>query len=309
MNDMDCSPVNILTLDIEDWSQSSPEVFDNPRTLPIPPPTIRAVANTRRLLKILQEHKTRATCFILGSLAEAYPSLISEIRDCGHEIASHGYYHFPVYRLKPDEFKADVAASLEHLERITGEKIKGYRAPYFSITGGTEWALRILADLGIEYDSSVFPLNRRYYRIPGWGGAQHAPRYPRLLGLGERRLLELPPTTVRIMGQNLPFAGGAFLRFLPISLFRQAIRFTNQNGYPGILYLHPHDLDNQHLRCSSFGTPFRKRLLRWGLNAGRGSNERKLRELLSEFSFTSVREWLDSNANQSLSRRAVSQAR
>jgi peptidoglycan/xylan/chitin deacetylase (PgdA/CDA1 family) len=158
--------INILTLDIEDWQQSSPEVFSAAGIPEISLPTLRTVDNTRRLLKILRECGARATCFILGSVADTYPALVREIHESGHEIASHGYHHLPIHVFKPEEFKEDVARSLDSLEQIIGEKIKGYRAPYFSIMRGTRWALPILADLGLQYDASLFPINRRYYRFP-----------------------------------------------------------------------------------------------------------------------------------------------
>jgi polysaccharide deacetylase family protein (PEP-CTERM system associated) len=284
--------INILTLDIEDWAQSSPEVFSATGIPKFSIPTLQTVHNTRRLLKILDEYKMRATCFVLGSVAETYPTLVCEIRDSGHEIASHGYHHLPIQRLKPEEFKADVTRSLECLERITGEKVRGYRAPYFSITRSTRWALPILADLGLEYDASIFPLNKRYYRFPWWDGAQDAARFPNTLTLGNRLLFELPPTTVRILGQNLPLAGGAFLRLLPLSLFRWAIRNANRCGYPSIFYLHPHDLDVHYLHGLTSDTTPKRRLLQWGLCVGRSGNERKLRRLLAEFPFTSISEWM-----------------
>ncbi len=286
---------NILTLDIEDWSQSSPEMFSAVSMARLSTPTMRAVTNTRRLLRILDEYKARATCFILGSIAETFPSLVGEIHDSGHEIASHGYYHLPIHLLKPEEFQADVARSLECLRRITGEKIRGYRAPWFSITRSTEWALPILADLGLEYDSSQFPLHNRYYRFPGWDGAQDADRFPSRLAFGDRRLLELPLTTARILGQNLPLAGGAYLRFLPLSLFKWAIRNANRRGHPSIFYLHPHDLDTQDLKEPMHKATLKGRLVQWAMCAGRSSNERKLRKLLAEFSFTSIHEWLNNN--------------
>lgn len=294
---MDSVAKNILTLDIEDWCQSSPEVFSGNGSFSRSAPGMRVVANTRKLLKILREYKAGATCFVLGSLADAYPSLVSEILDSGHEVASHGYHHLPVYMLKPEEFRADVARSLERLERINGERIRGYRAPYFSITADAKWALPILADLGIEYDSSVFPLHRRYYRIPGWAGAQDEPRYPGTVEFGDRILLELPPTTVRIMGQNLPFAGGTYLGLLPLNLFKRAIRRINQHRHPGIFYLHPHDLDAMDLRRHASDATLKKQLWQWGLSASRGGNERKLRKLLSEFSFTSIRDWMNGDTD------------
>jgi polysaccharide deacetylase family protein (PEP-CTERM system associated) len=258
---------------------------------------MRAVTGTRRLLRILDERKTRATCFVLGSFAEANPALVTEIRDSGHEIASHGYDHRPVYSLTPEEFKADVVRSIECLERITGEDVKGYRAPYFSITRGTRWALAILADLGLEYDASLFPLHRRYYRLPGWEGAHHEERFPCTLAFGDRCLYELPATTVRLMGQNFPLSGGGFLRLLPLGLFRWAIRSANSCGHPAVFYLHPHDLDVEDLRRPVPDATVKKRLLRWGLRIGRGRNEWKLRELLAVFPFTSIREWMNSDSS------------
>jgi polysaccharide deacetylase family protein (PEP-CTERM system associated) len=296
MADGDRRVSNILTLDIEDWRQSSPEVFSaSGASLASSAPGARVLQNTRKLLRILGEHKARATCFVLGSVAEAFPDLVREIQDAGHEIASHGYHHLPVYFRKPEEFKADVARSLECLENVIGKKVRGYRAPYFSITRGTRWALPILAQLGLEYDASFFPLHRRYYRFPGWEGAEDAERFPFRLAFGDRHLLELPITTARVLGQNLPISGGVFLGFVPPGLFRWCIRKTNRLGHPAILYLHPHDLDLEELRRPRPEAALRKRLFQKGLNIGRRRNEEKLRRLLSEFYFTSIHEWLKGN--------------
>jgi len=256
---------------------------------------VRAVTNTRRLLKIISEHGARATCFVLGSVAESYPTLVREIHEAGHEIASHGYAHRPIYWLNAEEFRNDVRRSLESLEHITGERVRGYRAPYFSLTSRAIWALPILAELGLQYDASIFPLRSRYYRFPGWDGAGDAPRFPCMLDLGESRLLEVPAMTVRIWGQNLPLAGGAFLRLVPLGLFRWAIRSANRVQHPAVFYLHPHDLDARDLRGSFPDETLKRRLTRWGWRVGRSGNERKLRKLLAEFSFTSIREWMEAN--------------
>jgi polysaccharide deacetylase family protein (PEP-CTERM system associated) len=301
--DRECrSSANILTLDIEDWCQSSPQALSG-GGMPHPPaPTMRAVDNTRRLLRILDEYKTRATCFVLGSLAEAYPEIVREIHDSGHEIASHGYHHLPVYFHKPEEFRTDVARSLECLERIIEEKIRGYRAPYFSITRGARWALPILADLGLEYDASLFPLHSRYYRFPGWEGAQGGERFPSPLMFADKCLLEVPVTTVRILGQNLPLGGGAFLGLLPLSLFRWAIQSANRSGHPSIFYLHPHDLDDQDLHRHDI--TLKDRIFQRALRGSRSRNEGRLRRLLAEFPFTSIHEWMRSNPVQAEARRS-----
>ena len=154
---------NIMTVDVEDWYQSSLDVLGPEHTnLPRPVfPSDRVVINTRRLLNIFDEYNVKATCFILGTVAETYPNLVREINDSGHEVATHGYGHDLVYKLDPKQFQDDLKRSINLLKSITGKKVNGYRAPYFSITKESEWALDVLAELDIEYDSSIFPIRRK----------------------------------------------------------------------------------------------------------------------------------------------------
>ena len=285
---------NILTIDVEDWGQSAPDVYYPAlaTTREMVPPTERVVTNTRRLLGVLAELGVRTTCFVLGSVAERFPGLVREIAAAGHEVASHGYGHRPVYAQTPEAFREDVRRSLDALQDALGHPVRGYRAPYFSITRQSQWALPILAELGFAFDASLFPCHPFYYRFPGWRGWPHAERYPHVLNVGGRLLHEVPTTTVSVLGQHLPFAGGAYLRFLPLGFFRQAVREANGHGYPAVLYLHPHDLDWEELRQPVPGENLRIRFLRWFLNAGRTRNAQRLRRLVEGYTFTTIGEWL-----------------
>lgn len=280
---------NILTLDIEDWYQSSVDILGPEHASVRRPisPTICVVANTRRLLSILAEHGVLATCFVLGSVAESFPDLVEQIHCAGHEIATHGYGHELVYNLMPEQFRADLQRSIELLERITGEPVRGYRAPYFSITRRSEWAFEILAEQGIEYDSSIFPIRRGLYGFPGWDGLPHWVQTPR------RPVFELPISTLSILGQNLPFCGGGYFRLLPYGLVREAVQATNRLGQPAVFYLHPYELDSEELSHPLPGETRKTRWVRFTQGLNREKTESKLRRLLADFDWTSVRAWME----------------
>jgi len=276
---------NILTLDIEDWYQSSLALLDVADRGPVPP-TERVVTNTRHLLHILAEYGVHATCFVLGAVAETYPDLVREIHASRHEIATHGYGHDLVYKLRPEEFRADVRRSLELLENILGEKVRGYRAPYFSITRASEWALEVIAECGIEYDSSIFPIRRKLY---GFAGRES---FPHNIPTAVRDLCEFPISTVSLMGQELPIGGGGYFRLLPYSLIRQAIRAINRQGQPAVFYLHPYELDVEELRNPLPGETWKTCFVRLSQGLNREMTEAKLRRLLVDFEWTSVTEWM-----------------
>lgn len=285
---------NLLTLDIEDWCQSSTDLLAAADGRPRPlPPSRRVLDNTRLLLRLLAAHGARATCFVLGTVAETYPQLVREIREAGHEVATHGYGHHPVYRLGREEFAADLDRSIDALEAVTGERVIGYRAPYFSVTPSQPWVFEVLAERGLEYDSSTYPIHRSLYGCyPGWKGGS-TERLPHRMELSSgRSLVELPCSTVRWAGQNLPVGGGGTLRLVPARLVCAAIRHLNNSGSPAVIYLHPFDLDAQELRGPRPDEPWKTRVLRWALNFNRAGNEAKLGRLLTEFRFTSIAEAL-----------------
>lgn len=295
--DRDKRPLeNILTVDIEDWCQSAPEILLGGRRSAQPARGV--LDSTQRLLRILEAHGARATCFILGSLADDFPGLVREIAGAGHEVAAHGYRHRPVHEMTRPQFIEDVLRCRRTLEDIAGVPVTGYRAPYFSITGRSLWALEALADIGMEYDASLFPLHRRYYRTSGRENADELGRYPAPLHLKNKTLFEFPATTLRLARQNLPAAGGVFFCLLPYALFARAVRQANAGGHPAVIYAHPHDIDPAPLLTPAPQAGLRGKLLRRALAAGRRRAAPRLRRLLSEHRFVSVREWMASAAGR-----------
>jgi polysaccharide deacetylase family protein (PEP-CTERM system associated) len=204
----------------------------------------RVVANTQRVLDLFDKYNVKGTFFFVGWLAKKYPELARDIHARGHELACHSFWHRTVYSLTPNEFREDTRAAVHAIEDAIGTKIYGYRAPSWSITKKCLWALDILAEEGFTYDSSIYPIHHDLYGVPG---AQRFP-YKHQLEHGQS-LSEFPPTTVRLLGQNLPGAGGGYLRFLPLAythwVFRQ---FEEKYNERVVVYLHPWELDPEQPR-------------------------------------------------------------
>lgn len=241
----------------------------------------RVVANTRRILGLLEEFGVRATFFVLGWVADRHPELVAEIAAGGHEVASHGHWHELVYRQTAAEFAEDLEQALGALGRAApGLRIVGYRAPSFSITKQSLWALDVLRDHGFQYDTSIFPIgfHDRY-------GMRDAPRFAHRAGNG---LWEIPPSTVRMGAQNWPVAGGGWFRALPLWITREAVRRIHREGQPAVVYLHPWEFDPEQPRLRN--APWRSRLRHY-VNLGR--TEGRLRALLREFDFGPVRQAFD----------------
>jgi polysaccharide deacetylase family protein (PEP-CTERM system associated) len=232
----------------------------------------RVVANTQRILRLLAEFDLHATFFILGWIADRHPELVSDIAARGHEIATHGYWHEIVYRQTPAEFAADLRQSLDAIKRACGLQPVGYRAPSFSITKQSLWALKVMRDHNLQYDSSIFPLaaHDRY-------GIRNANRFAyRVHG----ELWEFPVSTIRLGQQNCPVAGGGYFRLFPLWLTRYAIRHLNDSGQPAVVYLHPWEFDPDQPRV-----PNAPRLSRFRHYVNIGKTESRLRTLLGEFQF------------------------
>lgn len=273
--------INALSIDVEDWFQVSDfeEKVKRPDWAQYEG---RVVQNTARLLELLRQYQVRATFFILTWNAERFPELVQQIDEDGHEIATHGYHHHLIYEQTPDEFRADVVRSLHILQGLTGKKILGYRAPSFSITRQSLWALDVLLDLGLAYDSSIFPIRDPLY------GISHSDRFPYVIRDKDgRRLVEFPMSTVQLRRWNLPLGGGAYLRLLPYQYFRWGINQLNRQGRPAIVYLHPWEIDPGQPRLRVRGKRgYSSHYLR--LQAMEG----KLRRLLDDFRFAPIREVL-----------------
>ena len=240
----------------------------------------RVAANVDRLLHLLAPQRVRGTFFILGIVAERTPSVVKAIAAAGHEVASHGWDHRRVTELSREEFRSSVRRTKELLEQMTAAPVLGYRAPSYSIVAGREWALDVLAEEGYRYDSSLFPVRRPGY---GYAGARRDPHW---LERPAGRLAELPPATWRVLGANLPAAGGAYFRIFPYSLVRSALRQCEGRGVPGVFYLHPWEVDPDQPRLP---VSLSARLRHY---TGLRRTVPRLQRLLAEFQFTAIADGL-----------------
>lgn len=264
---------NAMTVDVEDYFQVSAfaDRVDRTDWAGI---SCRVERNTEAVLQIFSDKGISATFFTLGWVAERYPMLIRRIVESGHELASHGFAHFRIYEQKPEQFRDDVKRTKCLLEDTGGQEIVGYRAASFSLNSDTLWAADILAEEGYRYSSSVYPIHHDHYGMP------EAPRFPFRHESGGR-LLELPISTVRVLGHNLPCGGGGYFRLLPYELFRLALRRVNtKDREPCIFYFHPWEIDAEQPRIDNL--PLKTRFRHY-TNLAR--MERRLRALLSDFSW------------------------
>jgi polysaccharide deacetylase family protein (PEP-CTERM system associated) len=265
--------VNAMTIDVEDYFHVS--VFDGvlPRTEWERLET-RVASNTDRLLDLFAEHHVTATFFVLGWVAERRPDLVRRIAAAGHEVASHGYAHRLIYDQTPAAFRDDVRRAKALLESVSGQPVLGFRAPSYSVTPSSLWALDILIEEGYTYDASIFPIRHDRYGIP------LAPRHPFVLERHGRTLMEAPASTVRVGPLNLPIGGGGYFRILPYAWTRWGIARVNRvEGRPAIFYLHPWEIDpgQPTLRAGALGRFRHYRNL--------ADTERRLRRLLADFRF------------------------
>ncbi|MBI2216431.1 MAG: DUF3473 domain-containing protein [Candidatus Rokubacteria bacterium] len=268
--------LNALSFDIEEYFQVEalrglvrPRDWDRLES--------RVAPVTLRLLDVLERHRVTATFFVVGWVAERQPELVREIARRGHELGCHGYAHLPVYAMEPETFREDLRRAKRTIEDAAGEPIIGYRAPTCSIVRETLWALPVLAEEGFRYDSSIFPIHHDRYGIPD------ADRFPHRVSAPGADLVEFPLTTVRLAGQNLPCCGGGYFRLLPYPVVRAALRRVNEReGMPGMVYLHPWELDPDQPRFALRGLA----AFRHYVNLRHTAD--KLERLLDDFAFGPV---------------------
>jgi polysaccharide deacetylase family protein (PEP-CTERM system associated) len=276
--------INALTFDVEDYFhvQAFADVIPTADWGQYP---LRVEHNTYRLLELLERRRIHATFFILGWVAERCPSLVRDIFKAGHEIGSHGYSHQMISRGDEKTFRSDLKRAKSILEDQIGVNIKCYRAPSYSITSNTLWALEVLAQLGFEYDSSIFPVHHDSYGMPG------APRFPHYQFLRDgTRILEFPPSTLPAWGINLPVAGGGYFRLLPYKVTAWALRRINKKeNQPALVYFHPWEIDPEQPRIAA---PWRSRFRHY---QNLQSTEDKLTRLLDDFSWASMSEVLSAS--------------
>lgn len=275
---MNGSLLNAMTIDVEDYYHVTAfsQCIDRCEWDSYTP---RVVDNTLRLLDLLDQNEVSATFFVLGWVAERNPELVREIVQRGHELACHGYSHELIYKQTAGEFREDLHRAKSLLEDMAGAAVHGYRAPSYSITARSLWALDILIEEGFEYDSSIFPVHHDTYGIPD------AKRFPHVI---ERRcgtILEFPPTTFRLSlpGKclHVPISGGGYLRLFPLQLIRKALRHVNgKEGQPVSVYVHPWEIDPEQPRVK--GAPAKSRFRHY---VNLDTTESKVCRLLSEFRF------------------------
>ena len=236
---------NYLTIDVEDYFQVA--AFENViKSDDWNSFDVTVERNTDIILETLALEDIHATFFIVGWIAERYPTLVEKIVAQGHEVGCHSYMHRKVYDFTPDEFRQDTKRCKEILEGITGSPVTGYRAPSYSITKKSLWALPILEELGFRYDSSIFPIYHDTYGIPD------SPRFA--YKIPEHNLIEYPISTSLFWGRKVPVAGGGYFRLFPYWFTQRGLRRINEKeSQPFIFYLHPWEIDPSQPRINSAG--------------------------------------------------------
>lgn len=268
---------NYLSIDVEDYFQVSafegvarPEDWHGQES--------RVEKNTGKILQLLAERGIKATFFVVGWVAERYPQLVKDIATGGHEIGCHSYLHRRIYTLTKEEFREDTRKAKMILEEISGQSVFGYRAPTYSITKKSLWALAILHELGFRYDSSIFPIHHDMYGIPD------APRFP--YALPEHDMMEYPISTALFLGRKIPVAGGGYFRLFPYWFSRAALRrINNREGAPFIFYLHPWEVDPDQPRFTHASA-----LSRFRHYNNLHKTEERFKKLLNDFTFGPIAE-------------------
>ncbi len=234
INDKKSRP-NVFTVDVEDYFHVS-AFADRIQTSDWDSYECRVEANTHRILDLAARHDVHGTFFILGWVADRYPELVLDIRNAGHEIGCHSYWHQLIYELGPEKFRDDLVRARDLLQDITGDSITLYRAPSFSVTHKSMWALDILVEEGFTVDSSIYPVRHDRYGIPD------APVVPYEIQTEAGPIIEFPGTVCAVGGLNVPVGGGGYFRLFPWWLMRRLLQRVNRERQFNF-YIHPWEVD------------------------------------------------------------------
>lgn len=265
--------MNTLTFDIEEWFHLLD--FDATRTeAEWGRHEVRIYENVERLFRILEETDTKATFFVIGWIARTYPDLVRRIAE-KYQVGSHTMSHQLVWQQSREAFREDVSSSIKLLEDITGKKVECFRAPGFSIRESEAWAFETLYDLGIRYDSSVFPAPASHGGMPSFGKA-----VPSLVEVGGVQMKEFPIPFHSVLRQHIVFNGGGYFRLMPYGIIR---KWTQECGDYCLSYIHPRDLDAGQPMLE--GLPLARKFKSY---VGLKGAESKLRKYLTEFKFTDI---------------------
>jgi len=272
-----------LSVDVEDWYNCSRELFPKVDSIKVPVPDPSVIQNTRTCMEIIESSGSKATFFVLTTICEHYPDLVREISDRGHEVGIHTYSHRLLYKMTEEEFTDDLDKSMHLMVNCGINSIEGFRAPYWSITEKSLWVLDVLKAFGFKYDSSIFPIHRGLY------GIASAPTKPYFTKNG---LIEMPPATIGVLGQNFPIAGGGYLRLTPEFILRKLVNRKWRQRESSVFYCHPYEMDPEDTKITgdvkglkSFGYILQQRV-------GRTSNPKKLENLIRGYKFTTLSEMI-----------------
>lgn len=284
-------PLCAFTIDVEDWFESSVDSSA--------PTSERVLWNMERLLTLLVDCGVKSTCFVQGHVAERFPQLVQQLATLGHDVQLHGHSHRLVYKMTEKEFRQELESGRKAVEDACGSRVTMFRAPDFSIHERNLWALGVLAEMGFEVDSSVFPLRTMRYGIHNWPIGPSLLRYPDI----DKTLVEVPVASFELGGLRIPAGGGGYMRLWPRWLMAAMIRSIVRSGRPVVLYCHPYDFNALELNDfkSYISTSFR---MKQGL--GRASLGACVRHLFRTISFGRLDEvlqnWgvLPANQNHSM---------
>ncbi|QLH07843.1 polysaccharide deacetylase [Nitrosopumilus ureiphilus] len=268
---------NIMSVDLEDYYCDLP--FSE-----WPKYESRIMRNTEMILDLFEKYDVKATFFVLGYIAEKFPDLVKKISELGHEIASHSYAHIDLRKVSKEQFEEDFLKSINILEKITGKKVEGFRAPFFSINKSNYWVFEILSKK-ISYDSSIFPVRTQLYGIPNAPRFVYKPSLKNIVNEDVKgEFIEIPMATHRIpVIGNIPIAGGFYLRFFPYWYMKLGIKKMNKQGNPAMIYIHPKDLDPEMPRIKEYN---------WYYYYNLKSAFKKFEKLLQDFKFGTVKDVL-----------------
>jgi peptidoglycan-N-acetylglucosamine deacetylase len=266
-------PIHVLTFDIEDWFHllEHEETADERQWFRY---ETRVHRNTELILACLAEAGVKATFFCLGWIAREHPGVVRSIQAAGHTIGSHSNSHRLVHQLTPKQFSDDLRDSLDLLQGITGAKVRAYRSPGFSITKESTWAFEILAQNGIDFDSSVFVSRRAHGGFPAFSSST-----PSFIECGGKTLKQCPVVPGALGSIRINFSGGGYFRCLPYPLIRHLM---TQSPYV-MTYFHPRDFDPEQPIVPKL--PPQRRFKSY---VGLRTSLPKFRRLLKEFNFVDL---------------------
>lgn len=278
---------NALSIDLEDWYH--PELLRK-YIRGIPKPQI--IDSTMKILILLDKYKLKATFFILGEIAKKYPDLIKEIYNKGHELASHGMSHLPLWNLNYDKFDIELKDFNNLIKKILGNKVKieGFRAPTFSLDHTTKYALKCLINNKFSYDSSIFPLRTPLYGVKNAPTSIYKPRISEInLNDNQSKIVEFPLSVINFKNLKIPISGGFYLRIIPYFVYKILLKMINKRKKPFIIYFHPWEIYPKTFRIKMINF-FKYFITYFGIN----NAFKKIEKLLRDFEFAPVKEVIKS---------------